>query len=67
MSAVEFVDTLDAEHADGEDARLMAQGTHYNYVEQRWVDGHDHAHLVDWADGPLYFCGADRVTCAKGR
>jgi len=36
------------------------------YVNQTWKDGHDHAHLVDWCDGPLYFCGADRVTCAKG-
>jgi len=40
----------------------MAQGCHYDYIAQRWVDGHDHAHFTS-DTGPLYFCGADWATC----
>ena len=40
----------------------MARGTHYDYKAQRWVDGHDHAHIYS-DDSPLIFCGADRETC----
>ncbi|HVA08738.1 MAG TPA: hypothetical protein VNG12_18545 [Acidimicrobiales bacterium] len=45
-----------------DDDRLMAQGCHYDYIAQRWVDGHDHAHFTS-DTGPLYFCGADWATC----
>lgn len=55
-------DTLTFEWADEADQAFMSIGSHYDYVAQRWVSGHDHAHFTS-DSSPLLFCGADYVTC----
>ena len=44
------------------DDEAMTTGHHFDYVAQAWVEGHDHAHFYA-DDAPLFFCGADAVTC----
>lgn len=59
-----YDDILTADNARGDDAALMAQGCHYDYVAQQWADGHDHAHCASADESlPLMFCGADLTTC----
>jgi hypothetical protein len=59
------LDTLLREHADGADLAAMQTGCHYDYTNQAWRDGHDHAHMTS-DDSPLTFCGADAATCRRG-
>ncbi len=40
-----------------------ADGTHYDYRLQVWVDGHDHAHVDAECRFAPVFCGADYATC----
>jgi hypothetical protein len=61
-----YDDTMPYEWANGDDARAMGSGVHFDYGAQRWIPGHDHAHIVsNDASAPLLFCGADRVTCER--
>jgi len=53
-----------------EDDAEMTRGCHYNYGQQLWIDGHDHAHfhydpVTGSDDTPLVFCGADLATCGR--
>jgi hypothetical protein len=41
-------------------------GCHYDYRNQKWADGHDHAHTESKASIDLLFCGADQATCRAG-
>ena len=64
-------DVLVREDAASIDAAEMDIGWHYDYHEQRWIDGHDHAHFDESRNapddfGPLRFCGADLRTCQQG-
>lgn len=60
----EYDDILAREDATGVDAELMARGCRYDYTEQAWLDGHDHAHMVSNDDSaPLLFCGANLAAC----
>lgn len=62
-----YDDVLYVEHAGDIDLATMSEGCHYDYRQQTWRDGHDHAHFVSNDDAaPLLFCGADRVTCHGG-
>lgn len=56
-------DTMAVADATGADSELMADGCHFDYLAQVWVDGHDHAHF-DGDTSPLRFCGADYASCA---
>jgi hypothetical protein len=44
------------------DDAAMSTGWHFDYVDQCWRNGHDHAHFAT-DTGPLLFCGADLATC----
>jgi hypothetical protein len=61
-----YDDVLLYEHANRDDRLTMNEGCHYDYLRQRWVKGHDHAHFETGADGPLVFCGVDQNSCAGG-
>ena len=50
--------------ADERERREMSTGRHFDYRQQAWVPGHDHAHHVT---GPLAFCGTDLATCTVRR
>ena len=49
------------ESATGSDWDAMSECPSYNYREQAWADGSDHAHLMSSA---LLFCGADLASCS---
>jgi hypothetical protein len=55
-------DTMSLGDGTPADTAVMERGTHFDYVAQAWVAGHDHAHFKDQTS-PLVFCGADAVTC----
>ncbi len=55
-------DTIEPGDGTPEDDAAMALGAHYDYINQAWRDGHDHAHFCS-DDSPLVFCGADFATC----
>lgn len=56
------MDVLYLEDAREVDERVMLACPSYDYRAQRWRGYSDHAHF-DSDPGPLWFCGADRVTC----
>lgn len=61
-----YDDVLLVEDAGSVDQAAMADGCHFDYVNQEWADGHDHAHYASGASDqglPLLFCGADVWTC----
>ena len=64
-----MTDTLYIEHADQEDAKIIASANAYDYNAQQWIKA-DHAHMegatseaIDTCE--LLFCGADRATCER--
>lgn len=59
-------DVISYADADASDRAEMDKGSHYDYVTQCWVKGHDHAHYFigdDVNDVPMIYCGADKATC----